>query len=39
LSVDDDDTGNVILEPCEGAEIYVNGKLVTTPTLLRSGKA
>uniref|UniRef100_A0A4W5PMH1 plus-end-directed kinesin ATPase n=1 Tax=Hucho hucho TaxID=62062 RepID=A0A4W5PMH1_9TELE len=28
---------NVILEPCEGAEIYVNGKLVTTPTLLRSG--
>uniref|UniRef100_A0A674CKB5 plus-end-directed kinesin ATPase n=1 Tax=Salmo trutta TaxID=8032 RepID=A0A674CKB5_SALTR len=29
--------GNVILEPCEGAEIYVNGKLVTTPTLLRSG--
>ncbi|XP_041697595.1 kinesin-like protein KIF1A isoform X1 [Coregonus clupeaformis] len=34
---DDDDTGNVILEPCEGAEIYVNGKLVTTPTLLRSG--
>uniref|UniRef100_A0A8C8F8C6 plus-end-directed kinesin ATPase n=1 Tax=Oncorhynchus tshawytscha TaxID=74940 RepID=A0A8C8F8C6_ONCTS len=30
-------SGNVILEPCEGAEIYVNGKLVTTPTLLRSG--
>uniref|UniRef100_A0A674CGX4 plus-end-directed kinesin ATPase n=1 Tax=Salmo trutta TaxID=8032 RepID=A0A674CGX4_SALTR len=29
--------GNVILDPCEGAEIYVNGKLVTTPTLLRSG--
>uniref|UniRef100_A0A8C7P344 plus-end-directed kinesin ATPase n=1 Tax=Oncorhynchus mykiss TaxID=8022 RepID=A0A8C7P344_ONCMY len=29
--------GNVSLEPCEGAEIYVNGKLVTTPTLLRSG--
>uniref|UniRef100_A0A4W5RQB8 Kinesin family member 1A n=1 Tax=Hucho hucho TaxID=62062 RepID=A0A4W5RQB8_9TELE len=29
--------GNVTLEPCEGAEIYVNGKLVTTPTLLRSG--
>uniref|UniRef100_A0A6Q2XB01 plus-end-directed kinesin ATPase n=1 Tax=Esox lucius TaxID=8010 RepID=A0A6Q2XB01_ESOLU len=29
--------GNVILEPCEGAEIYVNGKLVTAPTLLRSG--
>uniref|UniRef100_A0A6Q2X137 plus-end-directed kinesin ATPase n=1 Tax=Esox lucius TaxID=8010 RepID=A0A6Q2X137_ESOLU len=28
---------NVILEPCEGAEIYVNGKLVTAPTLLRSG--
>uniref|UniRef100_A0A4W5RXE3 Kinesin-like protein n=1 Tax=Hucho hucho TaxID=62062 RepID=A0A4W5RXE3_9TELE len=28
---------NVTLEPCEGAEIYVNGKLVTTPTLLRSG--
>uniref|UniRef100_A0A8C7WJR3 plus-end-directed kinesin ATPase n=1 Tax=Oncorhynchus mykiss TaxID=8022 RepID=A0A8C7WJR3_ONCMY len=30
-------TGNVFLEPCEGAEIYVNGKLVTMPTLLRSG--
>uniref|UniRef100_A0A8C7WGU2 plus-end-directed kinesin ATPase n=1 Tax=Oncorhynchus mykiss TaxID=8022 RepID=A0A8C7WGU2_ONCMY len=29
--------GNVFLEPCEGAEIYVNGKLVTMPTLLRSG--
>uniref|UniRef100_A0A668A090 plus-end-directed kinesin ATPase n=1 Tax=Myripristis murdjan TaxID=586833 RepID=A0A668A090_9TELE len=27
----------VILEPCEGAETYVNGKLVTEPTLLKSG--
>ncbi|XP_072295591.1 kinesin-like protein KIF1A [Eucyclogobius newberryi] len=27
----------VILEPCEGAEIYVNGKLVTETTVLRSG--
>ncbi|XP_051561936.1 kinesin-like protein KIF1A isoform X11 [Myxocyprinus asiaticus] len=27
----------VILEPCEGAETYVNGKRVTEPTILRSG--
>ncbi|XP_072540188.1 kinesin-like protein KIF1A isoform X12 [Salminus brasiliensis] len=27
----------VILEPCEGAETYVNGKKVTEPTVLRSG--
>ncbi len=27
----------VILEPCEGAEMYVNGKRVTEPTVLRSG--
>uniref|UniRef100_A0AAR2K1D7 plus-end-directed kinesin ATPase n=1 Tax=Pygocentrus nattereri TaxID=42514 RepID=A0AAR2K1D7_PYGNA len=27
----------VILEPCEGAETYVNGKKVTEPTILRSG--
>ncbi|XP_032382879.1 kinesin-like protein KIF1A isoform X19 [Etheostoma spectabile] len=27
----------VILEPCEGAETYVNGKLVTEPTVLKSG--
>ncbi|XP_063058073.1 kinesin-like protein KIF1A [Engraulis encrasicolus] len=27
----------VILEPCEDAETYVNGKLVTEPTILRSG--
>ncbi|TRZ01685.1 hypothetical protein DNTS_015865 [Danionella cerebrum] len=27
----------VILEPCEGAEMYVNGKRVTEPTILRSG--
>ncbi|XP_048055634.1 kinesin-like protein KIF1A isoform X15 [Megalobrama amblycephala] len=27
----------VILEPCEGAETYVNGKRVTEPTVLRSG--
>uniref|UniRef100_A0A8D3DZC0 plus-end-directed kinesin ATPase n=1 Tax=Scophthalmus maximus TaxID=52904 RepID=A0A8D3DZC0_SCOMX len=26
-----------ILEPCEGAETYVNGKRVTEPTVLRSG--
>ncbi|XP_060690300.1 kinesin-like protein KIF1A isoform X13 [Hemiscyllium ocellatum] len=27
----------VILEPCEGADTYVNGKKVTEPTILRSG--
>ncbi|XP_067315696.1 kinesin-like protein KIF1A isoform X16 [Pseudorasbora parva] len=27
----------VILEPCEGAEIYLNGKRVTEPTVLKSG--
>uniref|UniRef100_A0A8C9VW08 plus-end-directed kinesin ATPase n=1 Tax=Scleropages formosus TaxID=113540 RepID=A0A8C9VW08_SCLFO len=27
----------VVLEPCEGAETYVNGKRVTEPTILRSG--
>ncbi|XP_034736275.1 kinesin-like protein KIF1A isoform X7 [Etheostoma cragini] len=27
----------VVLEPCEGAETYVNGKLVTEPTVLKSG--
>uniref|UniRef100_A0A8C7ZYG2 plus-end-directed kinesin ATPase n=1 Tax=Oryzias sinensis TaxID=183150 RepID=A0A8C7ZYG2_9TELE len=30
-------SGCVILEPCEGAETYVNGKRVTSPTVLRSG--
>uniref|UniRef100_A0AAY4EQG7 plus-end-directed kinesin ATPase n=1 Tax=Denticeps clupeoides TaxID=299321 RepID=A0AAY4EQG7_9TELE len=29
--------GKMILEPCEGAETYVNGKRVTEPTVLRSG--
>ncbi|XP_013886802.1 kinesin-like protein KIF1A isoform X2 [Austrofundulus limnaeus] len=29
--------GCVVLEPCEGAETYVNGKRVTSPTVLRSG--
>ncbi|XP_060775772.1 kinesin-like protein KIF1A [Neoarius graeffei] len=29
--------GEVILEPCEGAETYVNGKKVIEPTVLRSG--
>ncbi|XP_067108438.1 kinesin-like protein KIF1A isoform X2 [Osmerus mordax] len=29
--------GIVTLEPCEGSETYVNGKRVTTPTVLRSG--
>ncbi|XP_073705812.1 kinesin-like protein KIF1A isoform X2 [Garra rufa] len=29
--------GTVVLEPCEGAETYVNGKRVTDPTVLRSG--
>uniref|UniRef100_A0A8C1FTL1 plus-end-directed kinesin ATPase n=1 Tax=Cyprinus carpio carpio TaxID=630221 RepID=A0A8C1FTL1_CYPCA len=29
--------GTVVLEPCEGAETYVNGKGVTEPTVLRSG--
>lgn len=28
----------VILEPCEGAETYVNGKRVTEATVLRSGQ-
>uniref|UniRef100_A0A8C5C634 plus-end-directed kinesin ATPase n=1 Tax=Gadus morhua TaxID=8049 RepID=A0A8C5C634_GADMO len=28
---------NVILDPCEGAETYVNGKRVTTPIVLKSG--
>ncbi|XP_019115848.2 kinesin-like protein KIF1A isoform X13 [Larimichthys crocea] len=27
----------VVLEPCEGAETYVNGKRVTEPTILKSG--
>ncbi|XP_040895708.1 kinesin-like protein KIF1A [Toxotes jaculatrix] len=27
----------VVLEPCDGAETYVNGKRVTEPTVLRSG--
>ncbi|XP_073781437.1 kinesin-like protein KIF1A isoform X8 [Danio rerio] len=29
--------GTVVLEPCEGAETYVNGKRVTEPTVLKSG--
>uniref|UniRef100_A0A3Q2TUX0 plus-end-directed kinesin ATPase n=1 Tax=Fundulus heteroclitus TaxID=8078 RepID=A0A3Q2TUX0_FUNHE len=29
--------GCIILEPCEGAETYVNGKRVASPTVLRSG--
>uniref|UniRef100_A0A672IYF8 plus-end-directed kinesin ATPase n=1 Tax=Salarias fasciatus TaxID=181472 RepID=A0A672IYF8_SALFA len=29
--------GCVVLEPCEGAETYVNGKRVTSPIILRSG--
>ncbi|XP_058270022.1 kinesin-like protein KIF1A isoform X4 [Hemibagrus wyckioides] len=29
--------GVVVLEPCEDAEMYVNGKRVTEPTVLRSG--
>ncbi|XP_056276947.1 kinesin-like protein KIF1A isoform X4 [Pseudoliparis swirei] len=29
--------GCVILEPCEGSETYVNGKLVSSPIVLRSG--
>uniref|UniRef100_A0A8C5ETH8 Kinesin-like protein KIF1A n=1 Tax=Gouania willdenowi TaxID=441366 RepID=A0A8C5ETH8_GOUWI len=29
--------GCVVLEPCEGAETYVNGKRVMTPIILRSG--
>ncbi|KAI1882711.1 hypothetical protein AGOR_G00237720 [Albula goreensis] len=28
---------SVVLETCEGAETYVNGKRVTEPTILRSG--
>ncbi|KAM4575639.1 kinesin-like protein KIF1A isoform 12-T12 [Fundulus diaphanus] len=27
----------VVLEPCDGAEMYVNGKRVTEPTVLKSG--
>ncbi|XP_038138301.1 kinesin-like protein KIF1A isoform X16 [Cyprinodon tularosa] len=27
----------VVLDPCEGAETYVNGKRVTEPTVLKSG--
>lgn len=30
--------GVVVLEPCEDAETYVNGKRVTEPTVLRSGE-
>ncbi|KAK5919537.1 hypothetical protein CgunFtcFv8_023421 [Champsocephalus gunnari] len=29
--------GCVIMEPCEGSETYVNGKRVSSPTVLRSG--
>ncbi|XP_077472145.1 kinesin-like protein KIF1A isoform X5 [Stigmatopora argus] len=29
--------GCVVLEPCDDAETYVNGKRVTSPTVLRSG--
>lgn len=29
----------VTLEPCEGADTYVNGKKVTEPSILRSGMA
>lgn len=29
----------VTLEPCEGADTYVNGKKVTEPSILRSGGA
>lgn len=28
----------VTLEPCEGADTYVNGKKVTEPSVLRSGR-
>ena len=28
----------VTLEPCEGAETYVNGKLVSEPVVLKSGR-
>lgn len=28
----------VTLEPCQGADTYVNGKKVTEPSILRSGK-
>lgn len=31
--------GTVVLEPCEEAETYVNGKRVTEPTVLRSGNS
>ncbi|CAJ1059787.1 kinesin-like protein KIF1A isoform X18 [Xyrichtys novacula] len=30
-------TGEIVLEPCEGAETYVNGKRVTEPLVLKSG--
>ncbi|XP_059198086.1 kinesin-like protein KIF1A isoform X3 [Centropristis striata] len=29
--------GEIVLEPCEGAETYVNGKRVMEPTILKSG--
>lgn len=29
----------VTLEPCEGADTYVNGKKVTEPSILRSGES
>lgn len=29
----------VTLEPCEGADTYVNGKKVTEPSVLRSGES
>uniref|UniRef100_A0A803SXT2 plus-end-directed kinesin ATPase n=1 Tax=Anolis carolinensis TaxID=28377 RepID=A0A803SXT2_ANOCA len=32
-----DTKGVVTLEPCEGADTYVNGKKVTEPSILRSG--
>ncbi|KAM8875106.1 kinesin-like protein KIF1A isoform 26-T26 [Spinachia spinachia] len=32
-----DKTREIVLEPCEGAETYVNGKRVTEPTVLKSG--
>ncbi|MEQ2273138.1 Kinesin-like protein kif1a, partial [Xenotaenia resolanae] len=30
-------SGEIVLEPCDGAETYVNGKRVTEPTVLKSG--
>ncbi|XP_005062987.1 PREDICTED: kinesin-like protein KIF1C [Ficedula albicollis] len=35
-----DPSGEVVvtLEPCEGAETYVNGKQVTEPVVLKSGR-